>query len=273
MFRWTIFGIVVTFPRVVSTTLLTFGALTLTPRSPRSRWKYRFLIPSRAPKTAAFRPVPRWSSLRFASSRSTSATRPAVAAFLRSNSSIVPALCLAIPFTSDDEERDEGDHEHDETVPEPVRYLPGVEHSRQDAILQAVHNDRDEERDLHVVDDRGQVVREGTRTREGAYRSGPQRLTRLEHLRKERHVQDPDRHEEHHERDVDDGDVRGHRDPALVFRELILLRVVADHRQDVGDGAPRVGGLDDDCDDPLDHGGLHPLGEQAEGFRRGDAPG
>src|SRR5207253_8991316 len=90
MFFWTIFGIVVIFPRVVSTTPLTFGAFTLMPRSPSRRPKYRFLIESRAPKTAALRFFSRSSSICFASprSRSRSATRLAVAAFLRLNFSI-----------------------------------------------------------------------------------------------------------------------------------------------------------------------------------------
>ena len=70
-------------------TPVTFGAFTLTPRSPKSRWKYRFFIASSAPKTACLRFFSRSSSDFFASSRSWSreATRELVAAFFRSSSS------------------------------------------------------------------------------------------------------------------------------------------------------------------------------------------
>src|SRR2546422_9687196 len=50
MFGRTIFGIVVILPRLVSSTLLTFGDLTLMPFSPRRRLKYRLLIQSSAAK-------------------------------------------------------------------------------------------------------------------------------------------------------------------------------------------------------------------------------
>src|SRR5438034_11334547 len=35
---------------------------------------------------------------------------------------------------------------------------------------------------------------------------------------------------------------------------------------------PRIGGLDDDGDDPPDHRGLHALRKEAQRLRRGDAP-
>src|SRR2546426_9057800 len=54
MFGRTIFGIVVILPRLVSSTLLTFGDLTLMPLSPRRRLKYRFLIESRAANVLLF---------------------------------------------------------------------------------------------------------------------------------------------------------------------------------------------------------------------------
>src|SRR3972149_3577485 len=73
-------------------------------------------------------------------------------------------------------------------------------------------------------------------------------------------------------RDVDDRDVRRHRDLALVLRELALLRVVGNHRQDVGDVSARVGGFHDDRDDPLDLRRLDPLREEAQGLRRRAPP-
>src|SRR5437660_8805561 len=180
---------------------------------------------------------------------------------------------LAHSHTSDDQEREHADDEQDEAVTEPVRDLPRIEDAGKDTVPEAVHDNRDEERDLDVVDDRRQVVGEGARAGERATRSGFQGAARFQHLREEGHVQDPDRHQEHHERDVDDRDVRRHRDPPLVLRELVLLRVVTDHRQDVGDIATCVGGLHDDRDDPLDHGGLHARREEVERLGRGDSPG
>src|SRR5256885_12244943 len=69
MFRWTIFGIVVILPRLVSSTLLTFGDLTLMPLSPRSRVKYRFLIESSVAAVLLFFFSSLPSRIRFASSR------------------------------------------------------------------------------------------------------------------------------------------------------------------------------------------------------------
>src|SRR5207249_2677880 len=131
----------------------------------------------------------------------------------------------------------------------------------EDAVPEAVHHRRDEERDPDLVDDPRQVL--GQRALDRAARRG-QRAARLEHLRQERHVQNPDRHEEDHEGNVNHRDVRRHRDSALILGQLVLLRVVADHRQDVGDVAPRIGGLDDDGDDPPDHRGLHALRKEAQ---------
>src|SRR2546422_5128993 len=266
MFRWTIFGIVVILPRLVSSTLLTFGDLTLMPLSPRRRLKYRFLIESRAAKVLLFFFASMSSTIRFASSRSRLEA-------LRSWSSGVPAYFFSVDWamsvTSDEQEREQGDHEHDEAVPQSVRDLPGVQDSREDAVPEAVHDRRDEERDPDLVDDPRKVL--GQRALDGAARRG-QRAARLEHLRQERHVQDPDRHEEHHEGNVNHRDVRRHRDPALVLGQLVLLRVMADHRQDVGDVASCIGGLDDDGDDPPDHRGLHAVRKEAQRLRRGDAP-
>src|SRR5947207_1645172 len=153
-----------------------------------------------------------------------------------------------------------------------LRGLPRVEDAGKDTVPEAVHDNGDEERDLDVVDDRRQVVGEGARTGERATRSGFQGAARLQHLRKESHIEDPDRHQEHHERDVDDRDVRGHRDAPLVLRELVLLGVVADHRQHIGHIAARIGRLHDDRDDPLDHRGLHAGRKESKRLRRGNAP-
>src|SRR3990172_7010706 len=246
MFFWTILGIVVIFPRVDSSTEVSRGAFTLTPFPPSRRRKYRRLIESRAAKIARFFFSSSWSSICFACARSRSsfATRAETSACWRSISSrfsgIFRSIDWATEFTSDDLEAEQGDDQHNEAVPKARRDLAVVEHARQDAVPEGVDDRRDEERDSDVVHDLRQVLREGARdsalrTREGA--------ARLEHLREERHVQDPDRNEEHEERDVDDRDVRRHRDLALVLRELALLRVVGNHRQDVGDVSARVGGF------------------------------
>src|SRR2546430_1833575 len=186
---------------------------------------------------------------------------------------IILSYGLGHSLTSDDQEREDADHEQDEAVSESVRDLSRVEDAGQDAVPEAVDDDRDEERDLHVVHDLRQVVGQGTRTGERAARPRLQGPARFQHLREEGHVQDPDRHEEHHERDVDDRDVRGHRDPPLVLGELVLLSVVAHHRQDVGHIAARVGRLYDDGDNPLDHGCLDAGREETQGLRSRNAPG
>src|SRR3989454_1543449 len=266
MFGRTIFGIVVILPRLVSSTLLTFGDLTLMPLSPRRRLKYRFLIESSAAKVLLFFFASMSSTIRFASSRSRLEA-------LRSWSSGVPAYFLsvdwAISVTSDEQAREQDDYENDEAVPQPVRDLPGDQDSREDAVPEPVHDRRDEERDSVLVAAPWKVL--GQRALDGPAGRG-QGAARLEHLRQERHVQNPDRHEEDHERNVNHRDVRRHRDPALVLSQLVLLRVMADHRQDVGDVASRIGRLDDDGDDPPDHRGLHALREEAQRLRRGDAP-
>src|SRR5881409_1354551 len=182
---------------------------------------------------------------------------------------VVPLRGLGHSVTSDEQEREEGDHEHDEAVPQPVRDLPGVQDSGEDAIPEAVHDRRDEEGDSDLIDNPRKIF--GQRALDGAARRG-QRAARLEHLRQERHVEDPNRHQEDHEGNVNHRDVCRHRDSALVLGQLVLLRVMADHRQDVGDVASRIGGLDDDCDDPADHRGFYAIRKQAQRLRRGDAP-
>src|SRR2546426_2593225 len=106
MFRWTIFGIVVILPRLVSSTLLTFGDLTLMPLSPRRRLKYRFLIESRAANVLLFFFSSMPSTMRFASSRSRREGP-------RSLSSRVPpqffSLGWALSVTSDAQEREQRD--------------------------------------------------------------------------------------------------------------------------------------------------------------------
>src|SRR3989304_256926 len=170
MLRWTIFGMVVIFPRVVSSTLETFGAFTLTPLSPRSRLKYRFLIESRAWKIASFRLFSISSSIFFASSRSRSRalTRAAVAAFLRSSSSICsvysrPADWAIWPPPMVWEPR---------RGARPVRAPPRVERAREDPGPQGVHDRRDEEGDLDVIHDLGQVLRERALDRARRAREG-----------------------------------------------------------------------------------------------------
>src|SRR5256885_6360966 len=101
MFRWTIFGIVVILPRLVSSTLLTFGDLTLMPLSPRRRLKYRFLIESRAANVLLFFFSSMPSTMRFASSRSRRAGPPAWA-FRGPPHVFFPGLALS--GTSDEQE-------------------------------------------------------------------------------------------------------------------------------------------------------------------------
>src|SRR2546427_10370123 len=167
MFGRTIFGIVVILPRLVSSTLLTFGDLTLMPLSPRRRLKYRFLIESSAAKVLLFFFASMSSTIRFASSRSRLEA-------LRSWSSGVPAYFFsvdwAISVTSDEQEREQGDYEHDEAVPQPVRYLPGVRDSREAAVPEAAHDRRDEERGSGLVGEPRAGL--GPRARHGPARGG-----------------------------------------------------------------------------------------------------
>src|SRR5207245_5867661 len=133
------------------------------PLSPGRRLKYRFLIESSAAKVLLFFFASMSSTIRFASSRSRLEA-------LRSWSSGVPAYFLsvdwAISVTSDEQEREQGDYEHDEAVPQPVRDLPGVQDSREDAVAEAVHDRRDEERDSDLVDDPGEVLGQRARSEE-----------------------------------------------------------------------------------------------------------
>src|SRR6266571_3494365 len=92
MLRRTIFGMVVILPRVVSSMLLTFGALTFTPLSPSS-----FLL-----------------TRRFAESN---ALRTGLLALPR----VLLLHRLGHSVTSDDQERYEPDQQHDETVAQSVR--------------------------------------------------------------------------------------------------------------------------------------------------------
>src|SRR2546427_6380526 len=111
MFRWTIFGIVVILPRLVSSTLLTFGDLTLMPLSPRSRVKYRFLIESSVAAVLLFFFSSMPSSIRFASSRSRRGGPRALSS--RVPPGFFSAGC-ALSVTSDEQEREQAGHEDDE---------------------------------------------------------------------------------------------------------------------------------------------------------------
>src|SRR5438876_650381 len=55
---------------------------------------------------------------------------------------------LGHSFTSDDQEREHGDHEHGEAVPEAIRDLPRVEAAREDTVPECMHDHGHEERDL-----------------------------------------------------------------------------------------------------------------------------
>src|SRR2546422_5618320 len=101
------------------------------PLSPRRRLKYRFLIESRAANVLLFFFSSMPSTMRFASSRS---RREA----LRSWSSGVPAqffsVDLALSVTSDEQEREQRDDQHDEAVSQSVRDFPRVPGSGEDAV-------------------------------------------------------------------------------------------------------------------------------------------